>query len=192
MVGRWIDIVILIILALGLLKGFKRGLVRELFSLVGAILAVIIAYRSYQDLSFYLMDVYPLAEWQAQMIAFVVLILGISLLAAFFGYLWSRAIRLTPFALVDHVAGAAFGAAKVGIVILAVLVIITAAGLSTIDMILEESSVVQQMRVLLPFVYEYLEANWPANWSRPAWLFSRENPACRRGFLVGSEEGISW
>lgn len=185
MVGKWIDIVILVILALGLLKGFKRGLVRELFSLVGAILAVVIAYQSYQELSLYLIDVYPLAEWQAQMVAFVVIILGISVLAAFFGYLWSRAIRLTPFALVDHVAGAAFGVAKVGIVILALLIVVTAANLSTINMILEESSVVQQMRVLLPFVYEYLEANWPVNWSRPAWLFSKENPAIQAGFPCG-------
>ncbi len=51
MIGKWIDLVILVFLALGLLKGFKRGLVRELFSLLGAILAIIIAYHSYQTVA---------------------------------------------------------------------------------------------------------------------------------------------
>ena len=40
MVGKWIDLVVLVFLALGLLKGFKKGLIRELFSLMGAILPI--------------------------------------------------------------------------------------------------------------------------------------------------------
>jgi uncharacterized membrane protein required for colicin V production len=58
MVGKWIDLVVLVFLALGLLKGFKKGLIRELFSLMGAVLAIIIAYHSYQSLALVLLDHY--------------------------------------------------------------------------------------------------------------------------------------
>ena len=66
MIGKWIDLVILVFLALSLLKGFKRGLVRELFSLLGAILAIIIAYHSYQTVALRLLEHYALSTWQAQ------------------------------------------------------------------------------------------------------------------------------
>lgn len=102
MIGKWIDLVVLVCLALGLLKGFKKGLIRELFSLMGAILAIIVAYHSYQSLAMVLMANYELSTWQAQTISFVALLLGISLLGAFFGYVWSKAISFTPFSILDH------------------------------------------------------------------------------------------
>ena len=46
--ARWLDIVIMIIVALALFRGFRRGLIREVFSIVGAVLAVAVAYQSHQ------------------------------------------------------------------------------------------------------------------------------------------------
>lgn len=182
MIGKWIDLVVLVFLALGLLKGFKKGLVRELFSLMGAILAIIVAYHSYQTFALILLQNYPLSTWQAQAIAFVVLIVGISLLAAFFGYIWSKAISLTPFAILDHIGGAAFGVAKVGIIVLVLLILLGAADLTPINTMLGESTVVQHIGVLLPYVYDYIELYWPETWQRPLWLFQSQNPAFSAGF----------
>lgn len=182
MVGKWIDLVVLVFLALGLLKGFKKGLIRELFGLVGAILAIVIAYHSYQGLSETLMEKYPLSTWQAQTISFIVLIVGISLLGAFLGYIWSKAISFTPFAILDHIGGAAFGVAKVGVVVLILLIFFSAINVTTINLILDESTVVQQIGVLLPFVYDYIDQYWPANWQRPPWLYPPRNPALSAGF----------
>ncbi|HHY09795.1 MAG TPA: CvpA family protein [Firmicutes bacterium] len=176
MVGKWIDLVTLVFLALGLLKGFKKGLIRELFSLMGGILAIIIAYHSYQGLSAVLLDKYPLSPWQGQAIAFVALLLGISLLGAFLGYIWSKAISLTPFAVLDHIGGAAFGVFKVGAVLLLLLIFLNAAEIGSLEAILQESVVVQQVSVLVPFVHEYLAEYWPGGWYRPDWLFPADEP----------------
>jgi len=184
MIGKWIDLVLLVFLALGLLKGFKRGLVRELFSLMGAIFAIIIAYHSYQNLALVLLENYPLSTWQAQTISFVVLLVGISLLGAFFGYIWSKALSYTPFSVLDHIGGAAFGVAKIAAVILVLLLFLGAVNLSFINTMLDESVVVQQIGVLLPFVYDYLDAYWPAQLQRPQWLFPSENP--------GPVAGVYW
>ena len=113
--ARWLDIVIMIIVALALFRGFRRGLIRDVFSIVGAVLAVAVAYQSHQEMSVYLIDLYPLELWQAQAIAFVAIIVGISLAAAVLGYIWSRAVRLTPFAILDH--GWGSGVFKVGLVL---------------------------------------------------------------------------
>ncbi|NMB01861.1 MAG: CvpA family protein [Firmicutes bacterium] len=175
MIGKWIDLVILVFLALGLLKGFKKGLIRELFSLMGAVLAIIIAYHSYQNLALILLENYNLSTWQAQTISFVTLLMGISLLGAFFGWVWSRAISFTPFSVLDHIGGAIFGVVKVVAVVLLVLIILSATDLTFFDTMLAESVVVQQIGVLLPYVYDYLDYYWPAELPRPQWLFPIQN-----------------
>ncbi len=171
LIGKWIDLAVLVFVALGLLKGFKKGFVQELFSLVGAVLAIVVAFHGYNSVSMILVDKYPLTPWQAQLIAFTTLALGITLLAVFLGYLWSKAISYTPFAVLDHLCGAAFGVAKVGIVVLVLLIAFNFLDISFINEVLGESIVAQKIEVLVPFVYEYLERYWPVTWARPDWLF---------------------
>ena len=170
--ARWLDIVIMIIVALALFRGFRRGLIREVFSIVGAVLAVAVAYQSHQEMSVYLIDLYPLELWQAQAIAFVAIIVGISLAAAVLGYIWSRAVRLTPFAILDHVGGAAFGVFEVGLVLVVAVAVLSNLSMPPVlNSVLNESAVVQEVRVLIPFVQERLEEHWPPDWSKPEWLF---------------------
>ena len=169
--AKWIDIVIIIIVGLALFKGFRRGLIREVFSIVGAVLAVALAYHFYHELSLYLIQVYPLEPLYAQAIAFIAILVGICLLAALSGYVWSRAIRLTPFAVLDHLGGAAFGVFKVGVVLIVAVVILSHLNVPPVDAILDESAVVQEVRILIPFVQERLEAYWPQYWTKPDWLF---------------------
>lgn len=184
MIGKWIDLVILVFLALGLLKGFKRGLVRELFSLMGAVLAIIIAYHSYQNIAVILLEKYQLSTWQAQIISFMALLLGISLLGVFFGYVWSKVLSYTPFSILDHIGGAAFGVAKIGAVILILLIFLGTINNSFISAILDESVVVQQIGVLLPFVYDYIDHYWPEQLQRPQWLFPPQNPERASGVFL--------
>lgn len=180
MVGKWIDLVVLVFLALGLLKGFKKGLIRELFSLMGAVLAIIVAYHGYQSFALVLLEHYQLSTWQAQTISFIALLLGISLLGVFFGYVWSKAVSLTPFSVIDHLGGAAFGVVKVVAVVLIVLVVSSAVDIAVINTILAESVVLQQLDLLLPYVYDYLDHYWPEEIQRPSWLYPAPDSASTR------------
>lgn len=180
MVGKWIDLVVLVFLAIGLLKGFKKGLIRELFSLMGAVLAIIVAYHGYQSLALVLLEHYQLSTWQAQTISFIALLLGISLLGVFFGYVWSKAVSLTPFSVIDHLGGAAFGVVKVVAVVLIVLVVSSAVDIAVINTILAESVVLQQLDLLLPYVYDYLDHYWPEEIQRPSWLYPAPDSASTR------------
>lgn len=171
MVGKWIDAAVVILLVVGIWRGFRRGLIREVFSLLGVLLAVVIAFQRYQELSLHLMVSYPLKEWQAQLIAFFALALGISLLAVLFGYFWSRIIRITPFALIDNIAGAGFGVAKIMVVVITVVVVLNSLSISPVDQVLAESYTAQQVSLIWPHVNQWLDRIWPDEWARPGWLF---------------------
>ena len=51
MSGRWIDIVLLVFIIMGMIRGFRRGLIQEVFGIIGSVLAVILAYRFNNELS---------------------------------------------------------------------------------------------------------------------------------------------
>lgn len=171
MSGKWIDMVIVVFVVMGLWRGFRRGLIREVFSLVGALLAVAVAYQGYQELSLYLTATYPMVEWLAQIIAFGVLTLAISLGAALFGYFWSRVIRLTPFAIIDNLAGAGLGVAKVAVITIVLVAVVSSLGLPPIEQVLADSSIAQQVILVLPLMSQRLESVWPQEWPKPGWLF---------------------
>lgn len=171
MIGKWIDITIFILVALSTFRGFRRGLIREAFSLLGSLLAVAVAYQGYQELSLHLMIAYPLNDWQAQLIAFVILVLGISLTAILFGYIWSKIVRLTPFAVVDNLAGAGFGMLKVAVIVIICVTILSSLEIPPINNVLEESMTAQQVYIVWPRMNKQLEEIWPKDWPKPAWLF---------------------
>ena len=93
--AKWIDIIIMIVVGLALFKGFRRGLIREIFSIVGAILAVALAYHFYQELSQHLVQVYPLEPLHAQAIAFIAILVGYLSFGSAIGLGLVKAIRLT-------------------------------------------------------------------------------------------------
>ncbi len=171
MAGFWVDVIVIVAAVVSVLRGFYRGFIREVFGLVGALLAVIVAYEGYQNLSILFLENYALSIWQAQLLAFGLLCLGIILLAALFGFIWSRIIKLTPFALLDHLAGALFGGIKVMVVLVAVVALVVSLNAPPAHEVMEESRAAQKALLVLPLMYQWLEAVWPQTWSRPGWLF---------------------
>jgi membrane protein required for colicin V production len=170
LIGKWLDLAVLVFAILGLLKGYRKGLVRELFSLLGAVVALVIAFHGYSSVAVILTERYPLTPWQAQAIAFVALLMGVALLAVVIGNLWAKAISFTPFAVLDHLGGAAFGAVKVGLVVMVLLLVFSSFQIGIVDQIMTESIVAQRVGTLVPLVSEYLDEYWPENWVRPNWL----------------------
>lgn len=171
MIAKWVDITVVIFLIFAIWRGFQKGLIREVFSLIGALLAVAVAFQSYQEISLHLMESYPLIEWQAQIIAFVAVVLGISLTAVLFGYVWSKVIHLSPFAVLDHIAGAGFGVVKVGLVVIGIVLFLNSLSIPAMDQVLADSITVQQVNIIWPQLHNMLDQNWPAQVNKPGWLF---------------------
>ena len=120
----WIDLVLLGILAGSIIVGLWRGLVFELMSLVGWLVAYVLAQMFSPDLAAHLPVGTPGSALNAGVafaITFVVVLIVWSLLAR----LASLLIHATPLTLIDRLLGAVFGALR-GLVLLLALATLVA------------------------------------------------------------------
>ena len=120
----WVDAMLLAILALSVLIGLWRGLVFELMSLVGWVVAYVTAHLYAPQMAAHVPIGSPgsaLQQGAAFVVTFLVVLIAWSLLAR----LLRGLIRATPLTLIDRLLGAGFGALR-GAVLLLVLATVVA------------------------------------------------------------------
>ena len=118
-----IDIIIAVILLLGLVNGFRRGLFVEITSLVGLILGVYGAIH----FSYYLADLLESrVNWDAsliQILAFTGTFLMIMIALVLLGKLLTKIAETIMLGFFNKLLGAIFGILKVGLIVSVVLII---------------------------------------------------------------------
>lgn len=115
----WVDYAIIGILALSTVVGLARGLLREVFSFVIWLGALLIAWTFHTELAG------ELAQWIAgtsarRGAAFLILVFAVLIAGASFGHFLSVLVRKTGLTGTDRVLGAAFGAVR-GVILVAML-----------------------------------------------------------------------
>jgi len=106
----WVDIALLAVSGLSVLVGLWRGFVFEIVSLLGWLVAFVIA----NSAGPFLADLVPVASspevklWIAYIVVFVVILITCTLLARMLRAL----VAATPLSFVDHLLGGVFGAAR--------------------------------------------------------------------------------
>ena len=117
----WLDIVILIIMAVNALIGLKAGIIKAVLSMVGMIVGVILAGRYYMLFSERLSFIPQ--ESLAKIIAFVIILIGVIVIASIIAWFLTRAASAIMLGWVNHLGGAVFGLV-LGAIICSVLLII--------------------------------------------------------------------
>ena len=115
-----VDIAILVILGIFMLKGLLRGLIKELFSLVGLVAGSLVAFHFHPPLAQWLQESFGFAPLVCVISAFLSLFLVILTLFTAAGYVVSRSISLLLLDGVNLVAGGCFGLFQ-GVVTLALV-----------------------------------------------------------------------
>jgi membrane protein required for colicin V production len=119
MLGNWLDIVLLIVLAVSFVLGVLRGFIRQVVGLAAVVAGFFIAAYYHP----YLADVFGRAfasgRW-SNLIAFLLIFFGVLALGSLVGFLLSKLMR-GPLRLIDRVFGGALGLVK-GILISGVIV----------------------------------------------------------------------
>ncbi|MCK9339460.1 MAG: CvpA family protein [Bacteroidales bacterium] len=92
-------------------KGFKNGLIKELFSLAALILGIYITYK----FSDFITSILPPSEY-APMIAFIIIFIGVLIGVNLVGRLAEKTIKLVIPNIINQILGIAFGVAKVTLV----------------------------------------------------------------------------
>lgn len=121
---HWLDIVFAAILAVNILIGLSKGVIRVLFPLVGLILGILVAAHSYGAGAIYLKPYLDSANW-AKLISFAIILILITSIITLIGYLIFKLLHLLLLGWLDRVGGAVFGAIK-GTFIVCLIIILLA------------------------------------------------------------------
>jgi membrane protein required for colicin V production len=120
----WVDIALLALLAVSVLVGLWRGFVFEIVSLLGWVVAFVLANACAPLVSGLLpwgQGVAPARVWAAWALVFVLVLIACALLAR----LLRALVAATPLSVVDRLLGGAFGAARAAVVMVVVAMLVT-------------------------------------------------------------------
>jgi membrane protein required for colicin V production len=122
---NWIDILIVFTVLGFVLAAYAAGLIREVVTLIAAILGIVIAGQLYDDLAADVL-VFMEDESAAEAIAFLVLVGAVYLFGQIIAFKLSKTASLLMLGWADKIGGAMFGVVK-GLIVVQVLLIVFAA-----------------------------------------------------------------
>ena len=152
---NWVDVVILVLIAGFTYSAFQSGLIREVVTIIGAVLAVALAGLFYMDLAPDV-EVAVKDEQMAEIVAFVMIFGATVLGAQLVALLLKQASSLLMLGLFDSLGGAIIGLAKAFIFIeIALIAAITFPSLKLADSI-EASELAPLFLDVLPLLKHIL------------------------------------
>lgn len=152
----WLDLFIVIVLALFLFLGIKRGFFCEIAGLVGIVAGALLAINFSDGLTRFLQSYINIASSLLFVVSifliFILCLLGSKLLA------WglTKAVKSTPLSWINRLAGGIFSLLK-GIVIisLALLLVLLLKPFLDLDSYVEDSSLGPPLRSVVPALFAY-------------------------------------
>jgi len=106
----WLDLVIVVVLAVGAFLGLRMGIIKAVLSLAGVIVGVVLAGQYYVALA----DVLPFFSETsnvAKVVAFAIILIGVMIIAVVLARLLKWAASVMMLSWVNHLGGAVFGLA---------------------------------------------------------------------------------
>ncbi|MBA7679617.1 hypothetical protein ES703_87916 [subsurface metagenome] len=110
---NWLDIVLIVILAVSTVFGLKTGLIKAALSLAGMIIGVMLAGNYYVTLSERL--TFITHDGTAKVVAFAIILIGIMIIASIIAKFLKWATSLVLLGWVNRLGGAVFGFIMAGI-----------------------------------------------------------------------------
>ena len=106
----WLDLVIVVVLAVGAFFGLRMGIIKAVLSLAGVIVGVVLAGQYYVALA----DVLPFfseTSSAAKIVAFAIILIGVMIVAVVLARLLKWAASVMMLSWVNHLGGAVLGLA---------------------------------------------------------------------------------
>jgi len=119
----WLDIVIIIILALSALGGLRKGLIQMVFTLAGVSLGIFLAGRFYETAAGWL--TFITNTDLANVVAFILILLVVLVVCLIIAHFLAKLANITLMGVINRLGGALFGIFLASIIIAAILAIIT-------------------------------------------------------------------
>ena len=117
----WLDIIILLPLLIGLVRGLMKGIIAEVMSIAAIVLGLLGAKWWSAPFTNWLMQQFEWSEAASFVVAYAVLFAGIALALNIMARLLSKLFQKINLGWLNRLAGGVFGVAKWGIVILSLV-----------------------------------------------------------------------
>jgi membrane protein required for colicin V production len=156
---NWVDVITALVLLSFAIRGLMRGLLREVFSLVGFFLGLWIALLKFIPLGEWVQSKFPLTEPLPFHIAFLAIFLSMASLAGLVGYMLHRIAKGLLMGWLNAIMGMGFGCIK-GVMLLTVLLFLLAhlPLTASIRTQLQTSAVVAYLELFNPFLERSVQA----------------------------------
>ncbi|HLK47054.1 MAG TPA: CvpA family protein [Bryobacteraceae bacterium] len=118
---NWLDVVLALILLVSIVTSFRKGLTREVISLVSVVAAILLGLWLYGFVGGHLLP-YLSSPALAHFAGFVLVVCGVLLLGGVVSFVVGKFLKITGLSFFDHVLGAGFGIVR-GILISTALVL---------------------------------------------------------------------
>ena len=128
---NWVDIIILIILAIGLFKGLGNGFVRGLFGLAALVLGVMLAAAHSEQVTELVFSRLQIDPQGQALLGFLLVFVVVLILVSVIGRVISKALKLAALGWLDRLAGAVLGLVVSCIFVGVLLLLVVMAGLET-------------------------------------------------------------
>ncbi len=104
---NWLDIVIIVAIAITIFAGVRIGIIKAILSLAGVIIGIILAGRYCVPFS----ELLSFIPWAgvAEVVAFAIILIGVMVITAVLSRWLRRAASMMLLGWVDHLGGAVFG-----------------------------------------------------------------------------------
>lgn len=117
----WLDVVILLPLLIGLVRGFMKGLITEIIAILAVVFGFIGAKLWGQAFSAWILSQFTWPQAVCDAVAYALLFLGISIALHFVARLISKLLSAISLGWINRLLGAAFGVAKWTLIVLAIV-----------------------------------------------------------------------
>lgn len=183
----WLDILIIVILALFLFSGIKRGFFWEIAGLAGMVVGVLLALNLSDDLTRFLQRSFDIPSsllFAASLfLVFILSLVGFRLLA------WglTKMVKRTPLSSINRLAGGVFSLLK-GIILLSVVLLLVLLVEPFVDLnsVVERSSLGPRIRGVVPALFAYTSVFHPKTRD----LFEEIRSAVKMGEVKESAEEL--
>ncbi|MFC2100760.1 CvpA family protein [Bacteroidota bacterium] len=155
---NYIDVIIAISLIWFAYKGFTKGLIIEVTSLIALILGIYISYHFSGFAADLLAKNFNINGKYLPLISFTVTFIAVVILVYFIGKVLERIVNLVMLGFVNKLLGAIFGILKIGLIISTFLLIINSIQIDLIPEKSKENSILYKpVEKLAPFVLPKLK-----------------------------------
>lgn len=147
-------------------RGYRKGFVQQIFDLLGSIVALMIGFYFYQKAGAYLALNLHFSVPLANMLGFILIVVGISGSVSLIGKHWHSNNKEEPVALLDGGLGALLGGVKAAVILIIVLLIIVALPWGVLHGPVEVSSFANDLLRLAPYFYLLQDSSLPPDLPR--------------------------